>query len=147
MVRQVMRDSAAARAGVVPGDVIVCVAGDQVGRVGNQIYDLEEEVSRHATSRGRVSMLMMDRRLGRLRSVNVQLGTRVSGLKGTLSVVDGRRLPMDAVVTIRLENQSRPSFQVRNGETSFRLSSFGVGNVPFQLNYDTRYIYVQLNNP
>ena len=47
---------------------------------------------------------------------------------------------MDAVVTIRLENQSRPSFQVRNGETSFRLSSFGVGNVPFQLNYDTRYI-------
>lgn len=140
VVRQVMRDSAAERAGVIPGDVIVCVAGDQVGRVGNQIYDLEEEVSRHANSRGRVSMLMLDRRLGRLRSVNIQLGTRVSGLKGSLSVVDGRRLPMDAVVTIRLENQSRPSFQVRNGETSFRLSSFGVGNVPFQLNYDTRYI-------
>ena len=47
---------------------------------------------------------------------------------------------MDAVVSIRLENQSRPQYQVRNGETSFRLDSFGVGNIPFRLNFDPSYI-------
>lgn len=140
VVRQVLPNSSAARAGLIPGDVIVCVAGDQVGRVGNQIYNLEEEVSRHADSSGRVAMLMLDRRLGQLKPLTVQLGNQVNGLSGTLQVNGGGRLPMDSVVTIRLENQSRPRYQVRNGETSFRLSSFGVGNIPFQLNYDPSYI-------
>ena len=139
-VRQVAPNSPAARAGIIPGDVIICVAGDQVGQVGNQVYNLEAEVNQHADARGRVGMLMLDRRLGQLKPLTVQLGTQVTGLKGTLSVRDGQRMPMDAIVTIRLRNQSRPRYQVRNGETSFRLSSYGVGNIPFQLNYDPRYI-------
>ncbi len=140
VVRQVMPNSSAARAGLIPGDAILCVAGDQVGRVGNRVFDVEEEVSRHADSQGRVAMLMMDRRLGQLKSMTVQLGTQLTGLNGTLTISGGGRLPMDAVATIRLENQSRPQYQVRNGEKSFRLSNFGVGNIPFELNYDPSYI-------
>ncbi len=140
VVRQVDPNSSAARSGLVQGDVIVCVAGDQVGRVGNQIYDIEEEVSRHADSSGRVSMLILDRRLGQLKPLEVQLGNTRAGLSGTLTINGGERLPMDAVVTIRLENESRPNYQIRNGESSFRLSNFGVGNIPFELNYDQSYI-------
>ncbi len=139
LVRQVDPSSSAARSGILPGDVIVCVAGDQVGRVGNQIFDLAEEINQHADSTGRIAMLMLDRRLGQLRSLNVQLDNQSSGLRGSLQFRGGR-LPSDAVVTIRLENQTRPAYQVRNGETSFRLSNFGMGNVPFELNYDPTYI-------
>ena len=85
-------------------------------------------------------MLMLDRRLGQLKPLTVQLGNQVEGLSGTLTINGGGRLPMDAVVSIRLENQSRPQYQVRNGETSFRLDSFGAGTIPFRLNFDPSYI-------
>ena len=49
-------------------------------------------------------------------------------------------MPNDAVVTVRLENESRPSYQVRNGESSFRVPNFGVREIPFELNFDPRYI-------
>ena len=139
VVRQVSPNSAAARAGIFTGDVIVCVAGDQVGRVGNQIYDLGEELRQHADSRGSVLLLVLDRRSGQLRPLTVQLENQRAGLNGTLAIRGGR-LPNDAVVTVRLENESRPSYQVHNGESSFRVSNFGVGEIPFELRYDPRYI-------
>ncbi|WDI43823.1 YbaY family lipoprotein [Bremerella sp. P1] len=139
VVRQVESGSAAARINIVPGDIIVCVAGDQVGNVGNQIFDLQEELNQHADRFGRVQMLIYYQRIGQLRSLNVQLQDHPAGLTGTLAVESGR-LPADAVVTIRLENVSRPFYVVRNGEYSFRASGYGIGDIPFQLNYDPAYI-------
>ncbi len=138
-VRQVAPDSAAARANVAPGDVIVCVGGDQVGHVGRQVFDLREKLNQHADSRGRVLSLVHSPRLGQLRPVSLQLQTQQAGLIGSLTV-QGGRLPMDSVVTVRLENVGRPYYTVRNGEYSFRADGFGVGDIPFQLNYDPRYI-------
>lgn len=140
VVRQVRPGSAADRSGIFPGDVIVCVAGSQVGRVGNQVYDLSTEIRRKADSRGRISMLLLDQRLGQLKPQMIQLDSPATGISGTLTIQDNRRLPLDAVVTVRLENETRPHYQVRNGEASFSLSSYGAGNIPFNLAYDPSYI-------
>lgn len=139
VVRRVEPNSAAARANISPGDSIVCVAGDQVGRVGGKIFDLSEEIDHHADSRGQVLMLINYRRRGQLRAVNMQLQDQRAGLSGSIAI-NGGRLPSDAVVTVRLENLSRPYYVVRNGEYSFRLANFGVGDIPFELNYDPQYI-------
>ncbi|MCO6042848.1 YbaY family lipoprotein [Aeoliella sp. ICT_H6.2] len=139
VVRQVTANSPAARLGLSPGDVIVSVDGDQVGRVGNKIYDLAEELNHHADSSGRVLMLVQYRRNSQLRALNVQLDDQRGGLSGTL-LVRGGSLPQNSVVTVRLENVSRPYQAVRNGQYSFRLSSFNLGEIPFSLNYDPNYI-------
>ncbi len=139
IIRDVTPNSAAARAGLFPGDIIVNVAGDQVGRVGNQIYDLGEEINKHTDVNGRVLMLVLDRRRGQLSPINVQLDSQTGGLGGTI-IIRGGQLPSDATVTVRLENESRPSYVVRNGEYSFRLANFGVGEIQFEVNYDPRYI-------
>ena len=139
IVRQVSPNSAAFRAGISPGDVIICVDRRQVGRVGNQIYDLTEELNRYADSGGRVRLLIQERRTAQLRMVQLQLDRNTGGLSGMLLIRDGR-LPGDAVVTVRLENVTRPHYVVRNGQYSFRVTSFNRGQIPFQLNFDPRYI-------
>lgn len=142
MVRQVTPNSAAFQAGINPGDVIVCVDRGQVGRVGNQIFDLTEELNRRADPSGRVRMLVQERRTGQLRTIGVQLDRNTGGLSGMLLLRDPR-LPRDAVVTVRLENVTRPYYVVRNGQYSFRVTSFNRGQIPFQLNFDPRYINSQ----
>ncbi len=139
MVRQVSPNSAAARVGISPGDIIVCVDGDQVGRVGSQIYDLTEELRHHADSSGRVQMLVQQRRTAQLRAMQVQLDDQNGGLSGTLMMPSGR-LPFDSIVTVQLENVTRPHFVVGDGQISFRVTTANQGRIPFQLNFDPRYI-------
>ena len=139
IVRGVDPNSAASRLGVARDDVIVCIGTDRVGQIGNQIYDFGEELNRHADSTGRVQMLVWQRRNGQLRSVNAQLERASSGLRGRLIIRDSWP-PRDSVVTVRLENVSRPNYQVRNGEYSFRLPAYGVGEIPFELAFDPMYI-------
>lgn len=139
LVRQVNANSPAARAGILSGDLIVCVAGDQVGRVGNQVYDLGEELNHHTDSSGNVLMLVHSRRSGQLNPMQIRLDNQRGGISGTLQVRGGT-LPQNSVVTVQLENVSRPFYVVRNGRYSFRLSSFNLGEIPFELNYDPNYI-------
>lgn len=139
VVQSLESNSAAVRAGIQRGDLIVCVGHDRIGQVGNQIYNINEEIGRHADSAGRVQLLVQPRGNGLLRNVNVQLANRQTGLKGGL-LVRGISLPLDSIVTIRLENVTRPNYQVRNGEYSFRLTSFNRTRIPFELNFDPAYI-------
>lgn len=139
LVTQVRPNSTAARAGINPQDMVVNVAGTQVGRVGGRIFDLTEQLNRNASSGGSVDLLVYDARSMRLRSSRIQLDNRQGGLTGTLIVSDGR-LPRDAVVTLQLENITRPHYTVRNGEYSFRLPTYSNGTIPFSLNFDPAYI-------
>lgn len=50
-------------------------------------------------------------------------------------------MPADSIVTVKLENVTRPHFVVRNGENAFRLPSYGSNEIPFVLNYDPSYIF------
>jgi uncharacterized lipoprotein YbaY len=140
IVEQVSPGSAAARAGIGVRDVILCVAGRQVGQVEGKLFEISEELNRSADASGRVPLLVQDARTLQLRPFVVQLDDRQGGLNGTLAVQD-RALPANALVTVQLENVSRPHYVVRNGATSFRTPSYAATEVPFSLNFDPRYIF------
>jgi len=134
--------SAAARAGIMPRDIIVSVGGNRVGRVGHRIFDLREQLVMQAGQRGQVNLLVQNNRTMRLSATTVQLDSQSqTGLTGTLLLPNNARLPSDALITVRLENVSRPHYVVRNGEYTFRPSTYPNGTVGFTLNYDPNYVF------
>lgn len=136
-VRTVAPGSAAARARIEPDDVIVNVNGFQVGIVEGRLYDLSEELARRANDRGVVSLVIQDHRSLRLARVSVQLDSSKQTVKGLISY-RGRSLPSDAIVTVEIQNVSRPFYQVRHGQTVFRANS--ASDMPFEIAYDPNYI-------
>jgi putative lipoprotein len=111
---EVYPGTAASRAGLEPGDVIVTVNGFQVGFVGRQLFDAGDEFQKRADSRGFVQLLIWDGRDGSLVNRIVHLDSRTplpprgqtDVIRGTVSF-DGRgRLPADAVLEIRLMETS-----------------------------------------
>jgi uncharacterized lipoprotein YbaY len=102
-------------------------------------FDIAEEINNHADSSGRVQMVVLYRRSGQLRSVTAQLGNRQGALSGTLIVRNGS-IPPNSIVTVQLENATRPYFAVRNGQHTFRAPSYSQGSLPFRIDYDPRYV-------
>lgn len=72
-ITRVQPGSAAARAGLEPGDVIVTVNGYQIGLVGNRLYPLGDELQRRAGPRGEVLLLVQNVRNRELVNMNVRL--------------------------------------------------------------------------
>jgi len=72
-VTRVQPGSAAARAGLEPGDVIVTVNGYQIGQVGSRLYPLGNELQRRAGPRGEVLLLVQNVRNRDLVNMNVRL--------------------------------------------------------------------------
>lgn len=141
MVNRVSAGSPAARAGIAPRDVIVCVGGTRVGRVGSQVFDLGTQLARQAGARGQVELLVQNSRTAQLVSMIVQLeNVSQAGLTGTLLLPGNAPLPADALVTVQLENISRPHYVVRNGQSTFRPAPYAGGAIEFTLNYDRSYI-------
>ncbi len=139
-VREVAQGSAADRARIETGDVVLNVNGYQVGIVNDRLYDLSEEINRRADASGVVSLLVQDHRNFGLATVRVQLDRR-QPLTGVL-VYHGRApMPSDAIVTVKIENVSRPYYQVQQGEIVFRPST--TGEIPFEIAYDPNYINQQ----
>ena len=138
VVRQVASNSSAARARIEPGDVIVNVSGFQVGIVEGRLYDLAEEINRRADTSGYVSLVVQDHVSGRLANVRVKLDEHQATLRGAVVYRERTPLPADAIVTVRIENVTRPHYSVRNGQTSFRPSAGS--SFPFEIAYDSSYI-------
>lgn len=140
MITDVAQNSAAARARIEAGDVIVAVEGFQVGLVSGRLYDLTEELNNRADSNGVVSLLVQDHNSGRLASLRAQLdgAQKQATLAGTLEYRERTPLPSDAIVTVQIENVTRPFYVVRNGRYSFRPTS-GT-SIPFEIAYDPSYI-------
>ncbi len=137
VIQEVAPASAAARARLKVGDIIVSVGGYQVGYVDNQIFDVAEEINRRATSDGRVNLLVQDSRSSRLAALRVTLQQRHDYISGRLSYRGGR-LPSDAVVTLKLDNLTRPNYRVSIPNNTFPASQ--IVNGTFQLPYDPAYI-------
>lgn len=139
IVSQVIPGSAAERARMQRGDVIIAVDGFQVGQVSGRLYDLNQEINRRTDTAGGVMLLMQDGQTGRLASVRVQLDgatTQVSGI-----VQSPQILPPDAVVTVQIENVSRPNWVVRNGQQV--LSGANSASIQFRIPYDPAYVSQQ----
>lgn len=107
-VRDVVGGSPANRAGLERGDVIVNVEGYQVGRVGGRDYPLDRELNLRADSRGKVRLLVQDRRNNRLTNMDVQLERgssrppRDGKLSGDVTYRVGGALPRDAQLRIAM---------------------------------------------
>ncbi|MCA9195465.1 MAG: YbaY family lipoprotein [Planctomycetales bacterium] len=141
VIRDVTPSSAAARARIEPGDRIVNVSGVQVGSVDARVYDLQEEINRRADSYGIVSLLLQDHNNGRLANIRVQLDAYKESLSGNLNYSGITSMPRDALITVQLENVTRPHFAPRNGIVSFPAS--GSRSDSFEIPYDANYIYSQ----
>jgi uncharacterized lipoprotein YbaY len=107
--------SAAARAGMEPGDTVVTVEGYQVGIVNGRLYDLGDELGRRAGQSGLVRLLILDRRGGRLANRDVQLDPaggredggrpgpgRPAGVTGSVTYRERMALPPNAILVVRL---------------------------------------------
>ncbi|TWT56364.1 YbaY family lipoprotein [Allorhodopirellula solitaria] len=132
-------NSAAARAGLSAGDIVVCVNGVQVGIVGSKIFDIAQILNQHADSLGNVRLLVMYRRTGQLGTVPIKLDDQQAGLTGTLTV-QGGSVPANAVITVQIVNVTRPYFVIHNGQQTLRSTGFSQGSIPFTINYDPSYI-------
>lgn len=138
LIREVTPNSAAAKARLEVGDMVVAVEGYQVGMVSGRLYDLPDELNRHADTTGSVTLLVQDHISGRLASIRAQLDSNQSTLSGAL-VYSGRvPLPSDAIVTVQIENLSRPHYTVKNGQVSFAPTNGG--NIAFVIAYDAKYV-------
>lgn len=141
VVRQVTQGSSANRARLEVGDVIIAVGGYQVGLIDGGLFDLGEELRRRADNQGNVTLLVQDHRNGRLASVRVQLDENQSTLRGEVVYRERMALPNDALVSVVLENLTRPFYTVRNGQVVLRAANQSV--IPFEMQYDPTYIQPQ----
>ncbi len=139
LIREVSPNSAGARARLEVGDIIVNVGGFQVGMIDGRLYDLAEELRRRADTTGNVSVLVQDHRSGQLASVRMQLDASQSSLTGELSLRERITLPADAIVTVQIDNVTRPYAIVRGGQIAFRPTAT-LGTIPFEIAYDPTYV-------
>lgn len=104
--------SVALASGIQPGDVIVTVAGYQVGNVGDRLYDVTDEITRRVNAAGQVPLLVRNGRTGALAPLVVQYGARSRcTITGVLTTDATGPLPPTAVVTVRLIDVTRPEWQ------------------------------------
>ena len=105
---QVVRGSAAEKAGLEANDKIVCVAGYQVGYVNGVPYDCAYEFERNADTDGWVTLLVQNNRDSKLLNLPVQLDSRYNRIDGNITYRDNYQLPRNAVATIELRETFRP---------------------------------------
>ncbi len=101
-VGEVVRDSAAERAGLEVNDRIVSIGGYQVGYVDGALYDVGPEFERVADANGWVRVLVQNNRDGKLMNLPLQLDPRTEAVTGTITYRDRSALPRDAVATVEL---------------------------------------------
>ncbi len=88
----------------------------------------------------RVRLTIQQRTSPQVRVITVQLDDRTAGLTGSL-MIPSSGLPPNSVITVQLENVTRPYYVVRNGQQSFPAPSYAQGRIPFSIDYDPAYIF------
>lgn len=133
-ISEVVRGSAAERAGLERNDRIISVHGYQVGYVNGTLYDCGQEFERHADSQGWVRVLVQNNRNGQLMNLPIQLDHRHQAISGLVNTRDGRTLPRDAVLNVEL----REVFSYNSQPITLTRQSFNVSRQPvsFALDYD-----------
>ena len=134
-IHEIVRGSAAERAGLEVNDLIVNVHGYQVGIVDGTLFELSREFERHADQNGMVTMLVQDHRSMSLMNLSVQLDSRFSRVNGNLMLGNSAQIPRGAKIIVELQEI------VRQGAPPLTIARKEIENprnypVPFQLEYD-----------
>ena len=139
-IQQVVPGGVAALAGLKAGDVVISVAGSQVGYVNGRTVDLIYEMNQRADIYGRVRLVVLDSLTRQLRNVDVSINQQQSASVVTGQVfVDGTMLvPANGTLKVELQNITRPYMQV--GATSDYRQTFGAGPFPFTIRFDPQYV-------
>ena len=138
IVQTVEPNSAAQTAGIIPGDSIIAVSGTRIGEFDGRVVDIGEEIKRYVDSLGRVPLLIQDSRTRALRASVVTLTSTATALSGSVSLADRGSLPLGSVLTVQLQNLTRPFYEVAGGKTV--LKAEGTGPFRFDLFIDPRYL-------
>lgn len=110
LISQVQSGSVAQRAGMEANDLIVNVAGYQVGLVEGRLYDIADELVRRVDARGRVSLLVQNGRDGKLVKVPVVFTSLLRSVTGEVITTDRYAVSSAAVLTIRLLDITKPQW-------------------------------------
>ncbi len=134
-ISEVVRGSAAERAGLEVGDRIVSVHGYQIGYVDGVLYDVGRELERSADNDGWVRLLVQNNRDGQLLNLPVKLDPRQKRLTGTITYREFSALPPDAIATVELREI------VRDGLRPITIARQTITKaprvpIPFTLEYD-----------
>lgn len=111
-VVSVQPGSVALASGLRAGDVIINVAGYQVGYVGDHLYDLNDEIARRINAAHQVPLLVRRGGTGALEQVAARYATKTgSTVTGVLTAEAGRSIPPTALVTVRLLDVTEPQWK------------------------------------
>lgn len=139
VVVQVAPGSPGQQAGLETNDVIVAVGTSRIGAFDNRVVDLADELRRNADAMGRVSLVVFDNRQRTLQSVPVSMtSTTTTSIRGSVATRDSVQLPYGSVLTVQLQNVSKPYYEVLGGKSVSRAD--GYGPYTFELNCDPRYM-------
>ena len=133
VIREVVRGSAAERAGLEVNDRIIASHGYQVGYVNGVLYDIGQEFERHADANGWVRVLVQDNRNGRLMNLPIKLDGRSEAITGTITYRGSAALPRDAVATVELREIVRSDIRPI---TLAKQTITGIRTVPIQFTID-----------
>ncbi len=133
VVKEIVRGSAAERAGLEVNDRIISVHGYQVGYVNGVVFDIGQEMERQADPQGWVRILVQDNRNGRLMNLPVQLDGRSEAITGTITYRASSALPRDAIATVELRENVRSDIRPI---TIARQTITGIRAVPIQFSLD-----------
>ena len=134
-ILQVAAGSVAQRSGLEPNDVIVNVAGYQVGLVGGRLYDIGDELAKRVDSRGRVSLLVRNSRDGKLINVPVQFTSSLWNISGEIASTDRVNPGPNASVTVRLIDVTRPQWAT-NAIAEVSFSAQGRWPLAYRMDFD-----------
>ena len=145
-VADVVRGSAAERAGLEVNDRLVSIGGYQVGYVGGTLYDIGSEFERVADNNGWVRVLVQNNRDGKLVNMPLQLDPKQEAITGTITYRDRTTLPRDAVATVELREVLRSDLRPVTIARQ-TISPAPRAPIPFSIEYDpteidTRRTYV-----
>lgn len=134
-ILRTVANSPADRAGLEPNDIIVAVAGYQVGIVNGQQYDCGYEFEQRADSQGNCMLLVLDSRNRQLVNLPIKLESRLAKVSGTIAYRNRIYLPQNAIATIELReayNVGSPGIAI--GQQ--RIDEIRQIPIPFEVEYD-----------
>jgi putative lipoprotein len=134
-ILQVAAGSVAQRSGLEPNDMIVNVAGYQVGLVAGRLYDIGDELAKRVDSRGNVSLLVRNSRDGKLINVPVQFTSSLWSISGEIAAADRSNPGPNAVVTVRLLDITRPQWTT-NAIAEVSFSAQGRWPLAYRMDFD-----------
>jgi uncharacterized lipoprotein YbaY len=138
VLRTVQAGSAAERAGLEAGDIILTVGGYQVGYVDGKLFDIGEEIRRRVDGQGRVRMLVQDVRTTKVNLMDVGLQNTSVAVRGDVVWRDPRVIPAGAILQVRVDNVTRPYQAVSGGSVS--VSVLQNQPIPFEMYIDPAYL-------